>query len=151
MQMSVPTAFPTFAKGPLASTSQVTDQSFPHERIDLAECLAGITFAKVVAPAGQVLIEFYDQLWDRLEALPGAGHLLELVPLSLQRLAGRTEVQIFPVAATQVAVVSERVAQKVQTAARLVQLRRARLVGVDLQVKATLQRLLHEPRDPLPD
>jgi hypothetical protein len=45
------------AIGSLASTSQVMDQSFLHEAVDLAERLAGIAAAEVIAPAIQVLID----------------------------------------------------------------------------------------------
>ena len=74
-----------------------------------------------------------------------AGHRPQLIPLPLQRLARRRHVQIAMPTPFQVAVVSERVSQKVQVRLLLAQVHHARLLTVDLQPHPGFQLLLDIP------
>ena len=101
-------------EGPLAAPSQVPPKTEKDMTVDLIESLTGITKAKVVGPASQVSIQFFDQDRDRLPTVRLAGHLPQLLPLSIQSFLRRRHVQIaaHPKLA---AVVPKREPQKVQT------------------------------------
>jgi hypothetical protein len=74
-------------------------QSLLHKMVDLAERMAGITFAKVIAPAFQMGIDLCDQHRDWHEAFIRAGRFPQFVPFTLQRLFRHTQIQVVPIAA----------------------------------------------------
>jgi len=54
---------------PLAASPQVARQPFPHEAVEVAECLARIAQLKVVGPASQVSVYLPNQLGQGCMAL----------------------------------------------------------------------------------
>src|ERR1035437_8551049 len=91
------------------------DQATAHVPIDLPVCTRGIPNGKVVRPAFQVPIQLSNQSRDRLEALMAVRHVVQLLPLPLDRLLRRIHVQVLLVAPLQIAIIPKCVSQKVQT------------------------------------
>src|SRR5260370_8654574 len=95
------------------------DQTALNIALDLAVGAHGVPKGKVVRPSLQVSIQLSNQDRDRLEALMTIGHLVQLLPLSLDRLLRRKHIQVVPVSPFAVAGVPKRVSQKLQTGSLL--------------------------------
>src|SRR5260370_364600 len=120
------------------------DQTALNIALDLAVGAHGVPKGKVVRPSLQVSIQLSNQDRDRLEALMTIGHLVQLLPLSLDRLLRRKHIQVVPVSPFAVAVVPKRVSQKVQTGSLLPQVHHPRLIPIDLQLELAFQSRFDE-------
>src|SRR5260370_23656059 len=120
------------------------DQTALNIALDLAVGAHGVPKGKVVRPSLQVSIQLSNQDRDRLEALMTIGDLVQLLPLSLDRLLRRKHIQVVPVSPFAVAVVPKRVSQKVQTGSLLPQVHPPRLIPIDLQLELAFQSRFDE-------
>src|SRR6267154_5195301 len=100
---------------PLAASLQMLDETALNIAIDLTVDAHGVPDGKVVRPASQMPIQLSNQNRNRLETLMTVGHLVQLLPLPLDRFLRRKHIQIFPSASFQIAIIPKRVSQKVQT------------------------------------
>src|SRR5258708_5759471 len=96
---------------PLAAPVQMSEQTLADMPVDLAKRLPRITVLKVVRPTFEVPIQPRNQFRDRLMALTTVRHLLQPVPLPLQRLLRRPHVQISLGAPIAVAMLAKRLSQ----------------------------------------
>src|SRR5579872_288262 len=124
---------------PLAAALQMPDQTVPNIALDLTVGAGGVAKREVVHPTSQMPIQLANQDGDRLEALTTPGHLMQLFPLSLDRLPRREHVQVLPIPAFPIPVIPKRVSQKVQTRPFLPQVHHPRLFPVDLQLEFPFQ------------
>src|SRR6266581_9305446 len=99
---------------PLAAALQMLDQATLNVALDLTVGAYGVPQGKVVRPSLQMPVQLPDQGRNRLKALTTIRHLMQLPPLLPDRLLRREHIQVFPIASFAVAVVPERVSQKVQ-------------------------------------
>src|ERR1017187_559894 len=90
------------------------DQATAHVPVNLPVNAAGVPNGKIVRPPFQVPIQLANQARDRLEALITVRHLVQLLPLPLDRLFRRKHIQVLLVAPFQIAIIPKRVSQKVQ-------------------------------------
>src|SRR5664279_852225 len=127
------------SEGPLAASSQMLRETTTNVPVDLSEGLAWIPKVEVVLPALQVPVQPLNQLRDRLKALPMIGHLVQLLPLLLQRFRRRTHIEVPPPAPLQVLVVAERESQKVQTPSFFLQVQHPRFLPIDLQPEPSFE------------
>src|SRR6266581_5681493 len=124
---------------PLATSLQMLDQTALNMALDLTVGTRGISQGEVVRPSSQVPIQLSNQNRNWLKTLMTVGHLVQLLPLPLDRLLRRKHIQVFPVASFSIAIVSKRVSQKVQTRPFLPQIHHSRLFPVDLQLELPFQ------------
>src|SRR5260370_39043032 len=94
----------------LAASLQMLNQTALNIAIDLTVDTDGITEGKVVRPPSQVPIQLSNQGRNWLEALVTIGHLVQLLPLPLNRLVRRKHIQVFSIASFPITVVPKRVA-----------------------------------------
>src|SRR5882724_1320859 len=97
------------AKGSLAAPSEMLHQTASYVPVDLPVGCDRIPDRKVTGPTFQLPVEFVDQNRNRLEALMTIRHFMQLLPLLLQRLLRRIQVQVFLRSPLQVHDVPERV------------------------------------------
>src|ERR1035438_9588176 len=90
------------------------DQASAHVPVDLPVGARGIPNGKVVRPSFQVPIQLSNQARDRFETLMTVRHLVQLLPLPLDRLLRRKQIQVLLIASFQIAIIPKRVSQKVQ-------------------------------------
>ncbi len=121
--------------GTLTPTSQVTGRAKPHAIIQVTEALPRIAVTKVSAPAFRPAVEIADHLADGDETPFGPGQLSNPVASTGHRLHRGKDVEITTGATKEIAVVSQRETQKVQTLTRLMQLDDARLLAVNSELK----------------
>ena len=105
----------------LRAASQVLREARANIRIERAKGRPRITLSKVVAPAVKVAIERVEQLRQRHMALTMIREFMHSRARAFQRFLRYRQVQIPLPPSQQVAIVSERVAQEVQTLSRLVE------------------------------
>src|SRR3954470_18788151 len=120
---------------PLAAPLQMLDQTVPNVTFDLTVGAGGVPDGKVVHPAFQVPIQLSNHDRDGLMALMTVRHLMQLLPLSLDRFPRRKYIQVLPIASFQIAVIPKRISQKVQTRPFFSQVHHPRLFPVDLQLE----------------
>src|SRR5258708_235327 len=139
LQVLVPRHSPRRSVWPLAAALPMLDQTALNIAVDLTVNAPGVPDGKIVRPPLQVPIQLSNQGGDRLETLMTVRHLVQFLPLPLDRLLRRIHVQVFASASFQIAVVPKRVSQKVQTRSLFPQIHHSRLLPVDLQLELSLQ------------
>src|ERR1035437_3155586 len=77
---------------PLAAAAQMLDQTALNMALDLTVGAAGAPEGKVVRPTFQAPVLLSNQGWDRLETLMTVGHLVQLLPLPLDRFHRRKHI-----------------------------------------------------------
>ena len=123
----------------LAASLQMVDETPLNVALDLAVGAHGVPQGKIVRPSLQMPIHLSNQCRDRLETLMTIRHLMQLLPLPLDRLLRRKHIQIFPLAPFPVAIVPKCVSRKVQTCPFFPQVHHSRLFPVDLQLELSFQ------------
>src|SRR5216684_4563627 len=103
------------SKGPLAAPPQMLLETVSNVRVNLPKRHARIAEREVVRPAFQVPVQLLNQLREWFKTLPMICHLVQLGPLSFQRLGRREHIQVPPRTSLQIVVIAERESQKVQT------------------------------------
>src|SRR5258708_20741943 len=102
-------------KGPLAAPPQMWLETVSNVRVDLPERLARIAEREVVRPTFQMPVQLLNQLREWFITLPMICHLVQLGPLSFQRLLRRGHIQVPPRMSLQIVAIAGRIAQKAQT------------------------------------
>ena len=120
-------------------------ETLQYEGVDRSVSRLWASEREVVSPAFQVSIQFRNQTRQGLMTLRTVRHRPQLVPLPLQSLLRGHHDQVEMPAPFQVAVVPERVSQKVQARFLFFQVHHPRLLAVDLQPHPGLQLLLDIP------
>ena len=100
---------------PLAASLQMLNRTALNIASDLTVNPRRIPDGEVVRPAFQVSIQLTNQNRNRLKTLVSIRHLVQLLPFPLDRLIRRKHIQVCSIASFQIAVVPERVSQKIQT------------------------------------
>src|SRR5690606_16287160 len=100
---------------PLAAALQMLDQTALNVALDLRVGTRDVPETEVVSPALQLPVQLANQDRNGLETLTAVRHFVQLLPLPLDGLFRREHVQVFPPTSFQIAVVPERIPQKVQT------------------------------------
>src|SRR5208282_1110374 len=131
--------------GSLASPSHMAIETLQYESVDGVVSRLGTPEREVVCPTLQVSIQFRNQARQGLMTLRTVSLGPQLVPLPLQSFLRRHHIQVEISAPFQVAVVPERVSQKVQAGFLLFQVHHARLLTVDLRPHPGFQLLLDIP------
>jgi hypothetical protein len=147
MKKVVPTHAFRWLQGALTSTLEVLGEALLHETIDITVRLTGIAVAKVVRPTDQEPVQSRYHQADRQPAHSRCRKITYPLAGFGQRFRRGKAIQILPALPFQVVIVSEGVAQKVQTLAFFIDVDHARLVLIDFQGKTLFQHRL----DPLPD
>src|SRR5215472_897240 len=93
---------------PLAASLQMLDQTVPNVALDLTVGTGGVPEGKVVHPAFQVPIQLSNHDRDGLMTLMTVRHLMQLLPLPLDRFPRRKYLQVLPTASFQIAVIPKR-------------------------------------------
>jgi len=134
--------------GSVTPTAQVTGRAKLQETIQVTEALPRIAVTEISAPAFRPAVDVVDHRADGDETPSGPGQLANPVVGTGHRLCRGKDVEIATGATEEIAVVSQRKTQKVQTLTRFMQLDDARLLAVDSELKSPLQESL-DPVDQL--
>ncbi len=87
---------------PLTAPLQMLNQTALNVAFDLTVSAYWVSEGKVIRPTFQVPVQLANQDRDRLETLMTVRHLMQLLPLPLDRLLGRKDIQVFPTASFQI-------------------------------------------------
>src|ERR1700730_1043493 len=139
LEMRIPRLSWSRLIGPLTASLEMLDKTGTHVPIDLPVSDQGIPDGKIVRPSFQVSIQLSYQDRNRLKALMTICHFMQLLPLPLNRFLRREHIQIFPIAPFQIAVIPERVSQKVQPRSWFPQVPSPSLFPIDLQLELPFQ------------
>ena len=131
----------------LTTSREMTIKPLTDIRVDFPKSLAGISTPKIVGPATQMFVEFFDQSRDRLKAHPRAGQLSKVSPLTGQCLLGGEHTQVPKTATFKIKVVPERVPQKIQAFPCPAQVQHLRLFPVQLQTQPCLDLRFNPAHD----
>ena len=99
----------------MTSTAKMDAETLSDILIDVPVGTSWIALREVIGPPAQMFVDLRDELRDRFVAHPSGGHLSQRHTFGRKRLFRGQHVQVLTIASLQVAVISERVAKKIQT------------------------------------
>ena len=137
-----------WTKGTLTALAQMTHQTTLNVPVHRTHCFPWVAKGKVVGPTTSASIDRLDKLRYRHKALAAADQCANGLAVLLQRLFGRCHIQVPVAASHQVAIVPERVAQKIHAGSGVSEVDHLGFRSVQLKVQPGFNLFLDEPGQP---